>query len=116
MNQTLVTRGDRRRCGTREPGGAYMALPLGPGGSPVEAFLVDPPIVVDAGALGLSAVGVTMIDRGGVTHVLDVVGRRALPDDRRVRRGGAQAGDLAADLQDRRVRATDVRVAAAGPP
>ena len=70
-----VTSGARRGCGVRQPGGAYLAVPLGPGGSPVEAFLLDPPIVMDPVALGLSAVGVTMIDRDGVTHVLDIVGR-----------------------------------------
>jgi len=79
MPQVLVTSGARRGCGTREPGGAYMAVPLGPGGSPVEAFLVDPPVAVDAAALGLSAVGTTMIERDGVTHVLDVVGREHYP-------------------------------------
>ena len=67
-------------CGAREPGGAYLAVPLGPGGSPVEAFLIDPPVAVDAQALGLAAVGTTMIERdGGVTHVLDVVGREHYP-------------------------------------
>ena len=70
-----VTSGARRGCGVRQPGGAYLAVPLGPGGSPIEAFLLDPPIVMDPVALGLSAVGVTMIDRDGVTHVLDIVGR-----------------------------------------
>jgi len=79
MSGTLVTSGARRGCGTREPGGAYLAVPLGPGGSPVEAFLVDPPIPVDAARLGLSAVGTTMIDRDGVAHVLDVIGREHYP-------------------------------------
>ena len=80
MNETLVTSGAHRGCGTRHPGGAYLAVPLGPGGSPVEAFLIDPPVAVDAQALGLAAVGTTMIERdGGVTHVLDVVGREHYP-------------------------------------
>ena len=79
MTELLVTSGARRGCGTRHPGAAYLAVPLGPGGSPVEAFLIDPPIAVDAQALGLAAVGTTMIDRDGVTHVLDVVGREHYP-------------------------------------
>ena len=69
----------RRGCGTRQPGGAYLAVPLGPGGSPVETFLVDPPVAVDAVSLGLSAVGVTLVQRDGATHVLDVVGREHYP-------------------------------------
>jgi hypothetical protein len=75
MAGVLVTSGARRGCGTREPGGAYLAVPLGPDGRPVEDFLIDPPILCDAKALGLSAVGVTLVERDGVTHVLDIVGR-----------------------------------------
>jgi len=80
MTGMLVTSGARRGCGTRQPGGAYLAVPLGPGGLPVEAFLVDPSIGVDAQALGLSPVGTTMVDReDGTTHVLDIVGREHYP-------------------------------------
>jgi hypothetical protein len=79
MQTTLVTSGARRGCGYRQPGGAYLAVPLGPGGKPVEHFLVDPPLVVDPSALGLSSVGTAMIERDGVTHVLDVVGREHYP-------------------------------------
>jgi hypothetical protein len=76
----LVTSGARRGCGYREPGGAYFAVPLGPGGSPVEEFLIDPPVVVeDPARLGLASVGVTLIERDGVTHVLDIVGREHYP-------------------------------------
>ncbi|MGA2928536.1 MAG: hypothetical protein ABSG43_21600 [Solirubrobacteraceae bacterium] len=73
--QTLVTSGGRRGCGIREPGGAYLAVPLAPWGRPVEEFLIDPAVVLDAIALGLSSVGVTLVDRDHATHVLDVVGR-----------------------------------------
>ena len=59
----------RRGCGTRQPGGAYPAVPLGRGKSPVEAFLVDPPAAVDAAALRLSAVGMTLVQRDGATVV-----------------------------------------------
>ena len=79
MTDVLVTSGARRGCGTRQPGGAYLAVPLGPGGSPVETFLVDPPVAVDAVSLGLSAVGVTLVQRYGATHVLDVVGHEYYP-------------------------------------
>lgn len=79
MESLLVTSGARRGCGIRQPGGAYLAVPLGPGGSPIEHFLIDPPILIDPHSLGLSAVGVTMIDRDGATHVLDIVGREHYP-------------------------------------
>jgi hypothetical protein len=75
----LVTSGGRRGCGYRQPGGAYFAVPLGPGGRPVEEFLIDPPIVIDPARLGLAAVGVTLIERDGITHVLDIVGREHYP-------------------------------------
>ena len=76
----LVTSGARRGCGYRQPGGAYFAVPLGPGGRPLEEFLIDPPVVIDNPArLGLASVGVTLIERDGVTHVLDVVGREHYP-------------------------------------
>lgn len=83
MNDTpapLVTSGARRGCGYRQPGGAYFAVPLGPGGRPVEEFLIDPPVVIDDPArLGLAAVGVTLIEREGITHVHDIVGRGHYP-------------------------------------
>src|SRR5579859_7564153 len=75
----LATSGARRGCGYRQPGGAYFAVPLGPGGRPVEEFLIDRPIVVDAAKLGAAAVGVTLLERDGVTHVLDIVGREHYP-------------------------------------
>lgn len=78
----LVTSGGRRGCGYRQPGGAYVAVPLGPGGRPIEGFLIDPPHVLgeeDRGKLGLCARGVKLIDRDGVTHVYDIVGREHYP-------------------------------------
>lgn len=80
ISAPLVTSGARRGCGYRQPGGAYFAVPLGPGGRPIEGFLVDPPVVIDDPAsLGLASVGVTLIERDGVTHVLDIVGREHYP-------------------------------------
>jgi hypothetical protein len=76
----LVTSGARRGCGYRQPGGAYFAVPLGPGGRPIEEFLIDPPVVIDDPArLGLASVGVTLIERDGVSHVIDIVGRQHYP-------------------------------------
>jgi hypothetical protein len=76
----LVTSGARRGCGYRQAGGAYFAVPLSPGGSPIEEFLTDPPTVIDdPGSLGLAAVGIALIERDGVTHVVDIVGREHYP-------------------------------------
>lgn len=74
-----VTSGGKRGCGVREPGAAYLAVPMGPWGAPVEAFLIDPPTVVDAASLGLSATGIKLIDRDGITHVYDIVGWEHYP-------------------------------------
>jgi hypothetical protein len=75
----LVTSGARRGCGYRQPGGAYFGVPIGPSGRPIEEFLVDPPIVIDPARLGVASVGVTLIERDGITHVLDIVGREHYP-------------------------------------
>jgi hypothetical protein len=52
---------------------------LGPGGRPVEEFLIDPPQPAEREALGLGSVGVSLIDVDGVTHVFDIVGREHYP-------------------------------------
>lgn len=75
-SRPLTTSGQRRGCGYRQPGGAYFAVPLAPGGRPVEEFLIDPPVVVeDAARLSLTSVGVAVFERDGVTHLVDIVGR-----------------------------------------
>jgi len=65
-----------RGCGVRQQGAIYGECGLSPWGRPLEAFLMDPPVPVDGDALGLSPVGVTLIDDAvtGATHVLDWVG------------------------------------------
>jgi hypothetical protein len=79
-SRPLTTSGQRRGCGYRQPGGAYFAVPLAPGGSPVEEFLIDPPVVIeDAARLGLTSVGVGLFERDGATHVVDIVGREHYP-------------------------------------
>jgi hypothetical protein len=42
MDGVLVTSGARGGCGRRQPGAAYLAVPLGPSVWPVEEFLLDP--------------------------------------------------------------------------
>ena len=54
ISAPFVTSSARRGCGYRQPGGAYFAIPLGPGGRPIEVFLITPPVVIDDPArLGL---------------------------------------------------------------
>lgn len=77
MSTPLTTSGARRGCGYREPGGAYFAVPLSPAGLPVEAFVIDPPQLLDKDELGVIDRGVALIDRDGTTHVVDIVGREA---------------------------------------
>lgn len=69
-----------RGCGRRTKGGAYMECGVGYYGSPVESFLVDPPISISKQELGLSDVGVKLIERDGAWHVLDIIGREYYPN------------------------------------
>lgn len=69
-----VTRG----CGSRKPSGIYFESGLSPSGQPVEYFLCDPPVLVDD--WHLSPVGVQLIERNGITHIVDWVGRMHYPN------------------------------------
>lgn len=69
-----------RGCGTRVKGGIYAEVPLSPFGMPLEDFLLDPPVAVDAQQLGLSPIGVTPGVRDGVCHVFDWVGSQHYPN------------------------------------
>ena len=69
----------KRGCGSRVVGGIYAEVKNGTGGSPIEAFLIDPPQAVDAQALGLTDKGVRLIEIGGVWHVFDIVGEKHYP-------------------------------------
>ena len=52
----------------------------GPGGRPVESFLLCPPMEIDARKLGISPIGVTLVERKGVWHVFDWVGKNHYPN------------------------------------
>lgn len=64
-----------RGCGTRQAGGTYLECGTGSGGRALEHFLCDPPIPMTCD----TKVGVELIERGGVVHVLDWVGENAYP-------------------------------------
>jgi hypothetical protein len=69
-----------RGCGERVAGGCYAELGLGAGGSPLEDFMVDPPLVVDLNALGVTPIGVKLFERDGVWHVIDWIGSQHYPN------------------------------------
>lgn len=71
-----------RGCGTRQQGGLYLEVGLGPGGMPLEHFLIDPPQPVDTDKMGIAPVGVKLVkepDRD-VWHVFDWVGSKHYPN------------------------------------
>lgn len=69
-----------RGCGKRVAGGIYAECPLGPFGYPLEHYLLEPPVVIEPDALGLSPVGVQLLQRGDTWHVLDWVGEEHYPN------------------------------------
>lgn len=75
-----MAKGMKRGCGSRKKGGIYSTCPLGPGGTPVEEFLKDPPLGLPEGLSDLARQGVMLFDRDGVTHVLDWVGSNHYPN------------------------------------
>lgn len=70
----------QRGCGSRIRGGIYAEVGTGPGGRPIEFFLIDPPELVDFRRLGVTPVGVKLIERAGVHHVIDYIGSEHYPD------------------------------------
>ncbi len=92
------TPGVERGCGRREEGGLYAECGLGLGGSPLEAFLVDPPIPFEPAC----KVGVELIRRDGppgpdgkptdVYHVVDWVGSSHYPSPADVIEEGREHG------------------------
>lgn len=70
-----------RECGdSRTDGGVYIEGPgYGPGGRPVEDFLIDPPRPIELAAYGITPVGQHLVEFDGVTHVADVVGETYYP-------------------------------------
>jgi len=71
-----------RGCGRRISGAIYAVVGTSENGLPVEAFLVDPPIVINKPELGLAEIGVKLIkdQRSGTWHVFDIIGRQHYPN------------------------------------
>jgi hypothetical protein len=68
-----------RLCGNRIAAAVYAETKSGNGESPVEHFLVDPARSVDPQALGVTALGVKLIQIGGIWHIFDIVGEEHYP-------------------------------------
>lgn len=71
-----------RGCGTRAEGGIYAESGLGPNGLPLEFFIPDRIVPINAEALGLAAIGVKLIQsaKTGVWHIFDIVGAESYPN------------------------------------
>lgn len=76
-----------RGCGRRIAGGLYLESGYDAGQSMTgrqlavtTRYILDPPVKVDLAAMGVTSVGVKLIERNGVTHVLDMVGADNYPN------------------------------------
>ena len=73
-----------RGCKTRFQGGVYATFGVGAngttsGGAQAMPYWCDPPIPIDTQAMGISAIGVNVIERDGVKHIIDWVGEEFYP-------------------------------------
>lgn len=69
-----------RGCGQRKCGGIYATTKLGVGGMPFDYFIICPPVPVDKTEMGISPLGIKLVDNGGITTVLDWVGSNNYPN------------------------------------
>lgn len=70
-----------RGCGSRSPGGVYLVTSLGRDGVPLRDCVIDPPIPVDAQAVGLSPQGMAPARTSlGHVRILDWVGEGFYPN------------------------------------
>ncbi len=70
-----------RGCGNRKAGGVYIESKLCAEGAPFYTAIVDPPVIVPEELISrISAVGMTMWERNGVNHLVDVVGECHYPN------------------------------------
>lgn len=69
-----------RGCGVRQPGGVYLECGTSDEGSPIEDFLLCPPIPVEPETFGITPLGVTITEFAGAHHVMDWVGSSHYPN------------------------------------
>ena len=73
--------GGERLCGAgRMVGGVYLECAPVPGGVALERFLIDPPQPIEVSTFGIAPLGVNLLTRAGVTHVIDWVGESHYPE------------------------------------
>lgn len=93
-----------RGCDERIKGGVYFECGTSPWGRPIEDFLIDPIVPINPKEMGISAQGVRLIERNGVYHVADWVGRTGYPnptdDIEECRRFGMSARGELPDAED----------------
>ncbi|ASN83208.1 hypothetical protein [Deinococcus ficus] len=71
----MLAKGGARQCGSgRTAGSIYVEAGQPCGGIPVEQFLTDAPWSVDPDQIHITPMGVTLLEKDGVTHILDWVG------------------------------------------
>lgn len=69
--------GGPRECGDgRQEGHIYAECGFSENGAEVEKFLLDFPVPVNPKQFGFSAQGVTFIERQGVWHMVDIIGKQ----------------------------------------
>jgi hypothetical protein len=68
----------RRGCGVRLAGGIYATF-RAPDEDDLLRYFITPPIPVDPAALGISPIGVHLIERNGVWHLIDWIGAEHYP-------------------------------------
>lgn len=68
-----------RGCGDRTPGGLYIESGLGPGGIPLEHFLVDPPLPVPEGLDLVNKPQIAMDTETGIAHLWLWIGAEWYP-------------------------------------
>jgi len=72
--------GGARQCGPgRQEGHIYAECGFSSQGAPIERFLIDHPQAVNPAQLGLNAQGVSLIERTGVWHIVDLIGAMHYP-------------------------------------
>lgn len=69
-----------RGCGERKQTAVYCEVGMGPGGRPLEDFLICPPQKINPAELGVRPIGVRLVQHQAVWHTLDWMGSEHYPN------------------------------------
>ena len=76
----LTAKGGQRMCGTgRQAGSIYVECGLFLNGTPIHQYLKDPPERIQPAMHGMSRLGVQVITKDGISHIIDWVGEDSYP-------------------------------------